>query len=110
MVARIGEMRERVTIERATTVADGGGGQTVTWAAVYSSIPAKVQPVRGREGQVQGREMTVETYLVEVRHGYTITPLDRVVWGSKTLNIRTVQNRDMVYRRLVMECELGFGT
>lgn len=109
-VVPIGELRERVTIQRATAVADTLGGQSVTWADVYEGIPAKVVPVRGGEAEVQGREMTMRSFVVIIRHGYTITTADRLVWGSVTMNVRRVENRDGMSRRLTLECEVGRGT
>ena len=103
-------LRERVDIESATAVSDGAGGQTITWAATHSAVPAMVRPVRGRENETLGRETTIQTYLVTMRHGYTVATTDRLLWGSTYLNIRSVENRDMRNRFLALECEVGFGT
>lgn len=103
-----GELRERVSIERATTTADGYGGQSVTWAAVYpSGIWAKVESVRGREDERQGRLSTVETYLITVRFGISVTTLDRVVWRGKTFNVRAAADREGTREWTVLECEAG---
>lgn len=103
-------MREVVDIEDSTAVADGSGGQTITWAATYSNVSAQVKPVRGNETEVMGREATVQTYLVKIRNGHTITTRSRLKWGSEYLNIRSIENRDMRRRFVTMECELGRGT
>jgi len=103
-------LRERVDIESAASVSDGAGGQTITWSAEHSSVPAMVRPVKGREGESLGRETSIQTYLVTVRHGYTVTTRHRLLWGSTYLNIRSVENRDLRNRFLTMECEVGFGT
>lgn len=104
----IGELRERITIERATTTADGYGGQTVTWNPVYThKIWAKVQSVRGREEERQGRLATVETYLITVRFGISATTLDRILWRSKYFNIRAAADREGTREWLTLECEAG---
>lgn len=106
----VGELRERISIERATTVADGHGGQDVTWAAVYTrGVWAKVQSVRGREEERQGRLATVETYLVTVRFGIDATTLDRVVWRGKTMNVRAAADREGTREWLTLEVEAGVG-
>jgi len=106
-----GELRERISIERATTVADGAGGQTVTWAAVYpSGVWAKVRPVRGREEERLGRLSTVETYLITVRFGIDVTVLDRIVWRGKTLNVRAAQDREGTREFTTCEAEAGVST
>ena len=109
MVVPLGAMRDRITVQRQTTVADSYGGRSKTWAAVYTNIAAKVQAVRGAETEQAGRRLTTETYIVTINRGYTITSADRIIWGTKTLNISTVQNRDGRDRRLTIECEVGLG-
>ena len=107
----VGELRERVSIERATTVADGSGGQTVTWTAVYArGVWAKVQPVRGREEERLGRLATVDTFLVFLRFGIDVTTLDRIVWRDKTMNVRSVQDREGEREFLTIEAEAGVTT
>lgn len=103
---RIGELTERVSIERATTTDDGHGGQNVTWASVYS-VWANVKSVRGREEERHGRLSAVETYLVTVRFGVLATVLDRVVWRGKTMNVRAAADRDSTREWLTLECEAG---
>lgn len=108
---RIGELTERVSIDRATTASDGHGGQTVTWAAVYSrGVWAKVQSVRGREEERHGRLATVETYLVTVRFGISAETTDRVVWRGKTMNIRAAADREGTREWWTLECEAGVNT
>lgn len=109
-VIPIGEMRDRITIQRPTTVPDDLGGQTVTWADLYESVPARVESVRAREPEILGRDVTARTFLITIRHGYDVTTTDRVSWGGLLLNIRSVENRDTMARRLTIECEIGFGT
>lgn len=106
---RVGELRERITVERATTVSDGAGGQTVTWTGAYT-LWANVTPVRGREQEHLGRLATVETYLITVRHGPSITTKDRILWREKALNITAAQDREGTRQWLTIEAEAGLGT
>lgn len=102
------ELSERITIERASTVADGYGGQTVTWSAVYPhKIWAKIRSVRGREEERQGRTATVETYLMTVRFGVSVEVTDRIVWREKYFNVRAVADREGMREWLTLECEAG---
>lgn len=104
----IGELRERISIERATTTDDGHGGQDVAWSAIYPrGIWAKVQSVRGREEERHGRLATVETYLVTVRFGIDALTTDRVVWRGKTMNIRAAADREGAREWWTLECEAG---
>lgn len=107
---KAGDLTERVTVERAVTTDDGAGGQTVDWQPVPPNLWAKVRPVKGRETEDMGRRATVETYLIVIRYGPSVTTLDRLVWSGKQLNIRAAQDRDGDRRWLTLECEAGLGT
>lgn len=109
-VIPIGDLRDRVTIQRETTTPDTLGGFSVSWSNLYINIPANVRSVKGREAEIEGREMTIRTYLVTIRHGYSVTTKDRVIWGDETMAITSVENRDGQARRLTLECEVGFGS
>ena len=106
MATLAGDMRERVTVQRATASADGYGGQNVSWADV-ATMWAKVQPVKGTEGVQAGGVAALETYLVTVRYGADVSELDRLSWRSKTMNIRTAQDRERNRQWLTLECEVG---
>lgn len=107
--SRISRLREFVDIQSASTVSDGYGGQTVTWSNLYSNVPATVIPVRGNEQEVQGRRTTIETFLVKFRYGLVVSTANRIVWGTRTLDIRSVQDREGDRRMLTLECELDIG-
>lgn len=44
---RIGALRDRLTLERPTRTADGGGGASIAWEQL-GELWASVQPVHGR--------------------------------------------------------------
>lgn len=102
-------LNNRITVESATTVADAYGGQTVTWSTAYN-LWADIRAVKGREEERLGRLVSVETYLFTVRYGPTLSTDQRIVWNGKTLNIRSVQDRDTKRKYLTIEGEVGVGT
>lgn len=106
---KAGDLDQRVTIQRSTATSDGMGGQVLTWATAQE-LWANVKSVKGREIDHFGRLVTVETYLVIVRYGHTITTVDRIVWGQKTMNILSAQDRDGDRRWLTILAETGIGT
>jgi SPP1 family predicted phage head-tail adaptor len=104
----VGEMTERILIERAATSDDGHGGQDVTWSAVYpQGIWAKVRSVRGREQELHGRVASVETFVITVRFGVDVDELDRIVWRGKTMNVRSAADREGTREWWTLECEAG---
>lgn len=92
MVARrlgAGDLRERVTLQRATATVDGFGGETLTWTGV-ATVWARVIERGGREPQIADRPVMVVGYEVVIRRGVTVTHLDRLTWNGKTLQVETV--------------------
>jgi SPP1 family predicted phage head-tail adaptor len=102
----IGQMRERITVQRATRTPDGIGGGATTWADVYT-LPARAQAIRGAEGVSGGRLVTVETYLFVIRFGPTITTRDRIVWSGRYWNITSVADRENRRQYLTIEATAG---
>ena len=109
-----GALSEKITFQVKSVVEDAGGGRSKSWANISSdpSPWAKVQPVRGREPEDSGRVATIQTYLIIVRYRTDITPAHRVVYDSKNLNIRSVQDRggdgvNPIRAFLWLECEEG---
>lgn len=99
-----------MSIEAATTVDDGVGGQTTSWAEALTWW-ASARGVRGAEQeQRQGRLATVETYLMVGRYDPRITTLHRVNWAGRLLNIRSAQDRAGDRRETTLECEAGVTT
>lgn len=105
----LGNLRERVTIQTFTESSDGGGGSTRTWSNL-ATVWAEVKPVSrvaDRERVDTGRLATIQTYLVTIRHRTGFDTSARLLWGSKYLNIRSIENRDLRKRFLVLECQEG---
>lgn len=84
-----GDLRQRVTIQRATAVSDGYGGETLTWTS-GATVRAQVIERGGREPQIADRPVMVVGYEVMIRSGQTVSHLDRLLWNDKTLQIETV--------------------
>lgn len=99
-------MRERVVIKVNSYAKDDLGGNIPT-VTTLATVWAKVQPLRGQEMKDIGRLAAKQLYLVIIRHRTDLTTDNFIVWDGKTLNIRTIQNRDERSQFLSMECEDG---
>lgn len=99
-------MRERVAIKVKARAKDDLGTDIVT-ETTLATVWAKVQPLRGQEAKDVGRLAPKQLYLITIRHRTDLTTDNLIVWDSKTLNIRSVQNRDERSQFLSMECEDG---
>lgn len=108
-MARIGQLRERVTIQTPVKVSTTGGGSIETWSDV-TTVSARVLPMQGRE--MFAREQLHEeiTHKVTIRHRSDVTTDQRLVWGSRVLNIESAVNLDERRRYLTMTCREGAPT
>lgn len=87
-----GDLNERVTLQTATVTRGTANAEVVTWADVVT-VWAKVVERGGREPVLADRPVMIVSYEVTVRAPLSVTHLDRLVWGGKTLAIDTVTPR-----------------
>jgi SPP1 family predicted phage head-tail adaptor len=90
----IGQLRDRVEIQRAITTDDGAGGQAVTKWQPIASIWAEVLPLAGNEGLVAEQITALQTLRIRTRYRSDFTPKDRLVWRGKTLQIHALTDVD----------------
>jgi SPP1 family predicted phage head-tail adaptor len=90
---RIGDMRKRVVIQRATVAADDFGQDIPTWSNL-ATVWAQVRPLSGRE-LVNARQVKdTVSHKITTRQSVTITPADRLVLGTRVFNIESVIKTD----------------
>lgn len=99
---RIGNMRERVTLQEATTTTDGFGGTIETWQDV-AEVWARVEPVKSTEAIVAGGIANIDDVLVHIRHRDDVAPTWRLVWQGGTYSITGVRNLDERKRTLTID-------
>lgn len=102
----IGKLDERISLQRATLIADGQGGQSESWTE-YAEVWASVRPMKGMERQASQREEAISDYLVTVRYLDDILDSDRIVWRGRQLNIRFKRDAGPRAQYLEIEAELG---
>jgi len=107
---RIGDLRDRITFQTATQARDSFGSVTETWAdtvTVWANVKA-LKYATGLESVVstQGRETVTPSYTVTIRYRTDIDETQRIVWGSKILDIRRVIDPDGRRESLELFCEL----
>lgn len=88
----IGEMNERITIQRETLADDGQGGATRTLATV-AAVWAKVAPLSGRERDMANQTESPRNYRFTIRRTSEtagVLAKDLILWRGKTMNIRFI--------------------
>jgi SPP1 family predicted phage head-tail adaptor len=109
MQYRIGELDQRITVERKERTPDGGGGFVETWTA-QATIWALVRPMSGRERAHAQQTQSGGNYLVVVRRGIEIDEACRIIWSAepdRPLNVRFVKRRGSRAAYLEIEAEMG---
>lgn len=106
MTYRVGELDQRVTIQRLTLASDGQGGSTESWADVVT-VWAHVRPRSGREVVQFDRVNGEHAYLFVIRYRSGIRESDRLVWQGVNYNIRSIS--DQSGRKLYLELDAERG-
>ncbi len=88
-----GSMRERVEIQRATTLSDGAGGNSRFWVKLIT-VWAEVLPLQGKEAVLNESLQGVQAYRVMIRHRPTVIVQDRLLWRGALLNIISTGDPD----------------
>jgi SPP1 family predicted phage head-tail adaptor len=103
----IGALRHRITLQTPTSVADGDGGFSDTWATLAANVPASIAPATAHdlERVVAGTVQSSATHLVTIRYLAGVTTKTRVVFGSRLFSVTGVQNPDERNISLVLVCQ-----
>lgn len=98
-----GKLSKRVTIQTHTDVPDGGGGTVKDWIDTVT-VWARVEPLDGSE-RFQAQQVTSSlSHRVTIRHR-SVTPQQRIKFGSRILRINAVVNPNERGEMLQILCE-----
>lgn len=98
---RAGQLRQRVTLQRVTSVPNQYGEMVETWSDVVE-LYAAVEPLRGREFFDAEQVQAEISHRVRIRYYPGVVPTMRFVFGARHLAISAVINVDE--RRREMQC------
>lgn len=93
---RAGNLNKRARFDGPTTVSDGAGGTTETWAEAMT-VWAQLSPERGRERIQAGRIETELGAVLRIRsseEARLITTKHRVTVDGQLYNITAISNPD----------------
>jgi SPP1 family predicted phage head-tail adaptor len=91
-----GTLRQRITIQSATTAADASGQLTETWST-YATRWAEVLPTAGGEQQRGMQRRAEVTHVLKLHHDSltaAVTPRMRALWLGRTLNFLRAYDPD----------------
>lgn len=107
---RAGRLRHRIVVQRATDAIDQYGDQTPSWSSL-GTVWASVEPISSREyfaaAQTQGQVTTRVT--MRPICGVTITPKDRIKFGTRYFDVQSVINAQELNKELQLLCVEKFS-
>lgn len=89
----IGNLRERVNLQRAELVRDPDGGMMETWVTV-ATVFARLEPVKSQDEVIGGGIRATEAMLVHIRHREDVATDWRVQWQDRAYDVDGIRNLD----------------
>jgi len=103
LVMSAGRRDKLVTIQRRGDDQDSTGQVLETWSP-QSTIWASIAPVAGREYFNASGERAEVTHKIGIVYGPTVAPRDRITYGSRIFDIKSVINLQERNRELLLMC------
>jgi len=101
---RTSTLRHKVEIQELIETQDAIGNQMYEWAKVGEAWAA-IEPLKGEEYFAAATVQAKVSHRVTMRPpGVEITPVNRIVFGSRTLEIESVINVEERSRELQLLC------
>ncbi len=101
---RAGRLRKRVAVQSLSETENGFGQKTKTWSTSETRW-AFIEPLSGRELEKARAVRSDVTHRVTMRAGgLTVTPEQRLLFGSRILNIASITNTEERNRELIFMC------
>ena len=85
-------MLDTCNLLTSTSVADGYGGETLTWGTTVASVPCRADRVSGREIFVGGRLEPFTGYVFSMPHDTAIQITDQIEFDTNKYNIVSIND------------------
>jgi len=106
---RAGALRSRVTVQRKTiTAQNSDGADVVDWTLdVDGPFWATIDALQGRQLEAMQQIWAEARFRVTIRYqeGVPIARADRLLWGTRILDILDAEDPDQRKRQVVMICK-----
>jgi SPP1 family predicted phage head-tail adaptor len=86
------EMRHYVDILKKSSADNGEGSIIETWAVQRSQVPAAILPIQANKQFQYMSENVVATHIVKVRGDVEVGEADRIQFGDRIFEVRTVED------------------
>lgn len=102
---RAGRLRHRVKIQAPVSTQDEYGGTAGSWTDV-ATVDAGIHPMSGRELLAAQAIQSSVTHEIAMRYR-VVDATNRILYGARIFNIKSVVNIDERNRDLVLLCTEG---
>lgn len=89
----IGDLRQRLALERPIRTSDGGGGADENWSLV-ATVWAAMKPLTGTERLEAESQAGTVSHEIWMRHRDNVTPEMRFRLGTRLFDVRSVMDVD----------------
>lgn len=87
-------MKQRLTFRAPAEVRSPSGETTLNWDTIVCSVWGSVDGLSARDIMQAQQANVIATHRIRIRHRDDVLHTHRVVWGSKTMEIASVVDRD----------------
>lgn len=103
MATAAGRLNKRVILQTLSQSSDGGGGFTDSWADT-ATLWAGIEELTGSEGFEAQQTAATLSHRVTIRYRASVTPQQRIKYGTRILKINAVVNPGQLNERLELLC------
>lgn len=108
-MSSIGRLKHLVSLQKPTRTTDTGGGQAISWSTT-AQIYVDIKPISGNESFTQGQLKELLRTEITTRYRADLNTSYRILFGTRTFNIKNVKNVDERNKFYVLTCEEGVAT
>jgi len=94
------------TTASKTNVSDAYGTWTETWADTNTNFPCRIQPLRGDETVIYGREGVITTHKLYCETSYSFTEQNKLTSSGTVYDIVLVRNIDGMNHHIEADLKL----
>ena len=98
-------MRRMVTLQSMSSVSDGMGGTTDTLVALAENIPARIEPLEGRELLLAQQTGMVRPFRFTLRYRADVTGATTLLYDGRTFDIKSIADPEEKHRELIVQAE-----
>jgi SPP1 family predicted phage head-tail adaptor len=104
-----GMIKKKIEIQREMLISDGGGGHEREWYTIAAPV-ARIKPLSGNESLVAMKLEARVSHEITMRYRRDFTAQDRIKFGERVFNVRSVIDVEEAHAWTVAMVEEGVAT